>query len=270
MLDCTYDQPSHRRRNPTPQYVESLEHKLHRAEALLRVFLPNLDFDDPGIDAVLEQHYYANSARKPGKPAPPSTSTPSVNATPSMGSPPGEQPTTDSNLDAMIAATGSMDMNEQGEWAYHGHSSGLSFLRRVKEQFKDVLGPEQMRRTASPFAAPKKSYSLGSPSKPGLLRQESSDEHSVSGIGDLPSREVAKQLCSHAIDDAGAIMICVHQPTFYKHFDRVYNRAPEEYDNEDHRFLPLLYAVMALGCLFAGDEDCDLEREGYLSLTDAG
>ena len=132
MLDCTYDQPSHRRRNPTPQYVESLEHKLDRAEALLRVFLPNLDFDDPGIDALLEQHY-ANSARKPRKPARPSSSTPPLNATSGVGAPGSEQPKTESNLSAMIAATGSMDMNEQGEWAYHGHSSGLLSLIHISE-----------------------------------------------------------------------------------------------------------------------------------------
>jgi hypothetical protein len=33
----TYDQPSNRRRNATPQYIEALESQLKRAKALLHV-----------------------------------------------------------------------------------------------------------------------------------------------------------------------------------------------------------------------------------------
>jgi len=49
--DCTYDQPSNRRRNPAPQYIEALEHRLQKAETILRSVLPGLDLDDPKFDA---------------------------------------------------------------------------------------------------------------------------------------------------------------------------------------------------------------------------
>jgi hypothetical protein len=49
--ECTYDQPSNRRRNPAPQYIEALEKRLQKAEAILRSVLPGLDLDDPKYDA---------------------------------------------------------------------------------------------------------------------------------------------------------------------------------------------------------------------------
>jgi hypothetical protein len=45
-LDCTYGQPSNRRRNPTPKYIGTLENQLQRIEALLGTVLLNVDIDD--------------------------------------------------------------------------------------------------------------------------------------------------------------------------------------------------------------------------------
>ena len=33
-------------------------------------------------------------------------------------------------------------------------------------------------------------------------------------------------------------------------FDRVYETAPENFTDDENRFLPLLYVVLALGCMF--------------------
>ena len=57
------------------------------------------------------------------------------------------------------------------------------------------------------------------------------------------------------MDDACALIPCVHQPSFYQSLDRIYDLSTDEYSTQDQRFLPLLYVVIALGCLFAKDED---------------
>src|SRR3978361_2573882 len=54
--DCTYDQPSNRRRNPAPQYIEALETRVQRAETLLRAVFPGVDLNDPNIDTLIHQH----------------------------------------------------------------------------------------------------------------------------------------------------------------------------------------------------------------------
>jgi hypothetical protein len=53
--ECTYDQPSNRRRNAPPQYVEALESQLRRANAILRLIIPNADLNDPDLEVKLRQ-----------------------------------------------------------------------------------------------------------------------------------------------------------------------------------------------------------------------
>ena len=57
LLECTYDKPSNRRRNPAPQYIEALETRLQRAEALLRKFAPDVDLTDPELDPAVQQEF---------------------------------------------------------------------------------------------------------------------------------------------------------------------------------------------------------------------
>jgi len=87
---------------------------------------------------------------------------------------------------------------------------------------------------------------------------------------DLPSREVAFELCDNAINDASSLMRFVHWPTFKKQLEAVYDKAPDTWGNDENAFLPLLYAAMALGTLFAKDEQSDLDRKGYESAIERG
>jgi hypothetical protein len=57
-------------------------------------------------------------------------------------------------------------------------------------------------------------------------------------------------LCDNALVDASAMLRVVHLPSFYKSLDRMYEITPENYGNAENTFLPLLYAVLALGTLF--------------------
>lgn len=47
----------------------------------------------------------------------------------------------------------------------------------------------------------------------------------------------------------------VHEPSFWESFNRIYDTPSEQFSNEENSFLPLLYIVMAVGCLFSDELD---------------
>jgi len=246
--DCTYDQPSNRRRNPAPQYVENLEHRVHRAETLLHILIPNLDLNNPGIDAAVAQGWIPGA---PGK-GRPSILQDSIARPPSA--PPVMEPKIDMNLESMIRAVAQIDLDETGHWDYHGHSSGLSFVRRMREQLGDIMGPEGR---STPFVkAPQVEQILDSP-KSGA---ESPMGDNFAHHSELPPIGLAKRICGYAVNDAASLLKVVHAPTFWNSFNRIFSLPPDRYTNEDHVFLPLLYSTMALGSLFGKGTD---DREGY-------
>ena len=236
--DCTYDQPSNRRRNPAPQYIEALETRLHRAEALLKTVLPNVDLNDPNLDAIILQR------REQSLSAPPSSS----------GDAPPNSSEQDAQLRSMIASTGSLELDESGHWDFHGRSSGTVFVQRMREQFGGLLGGHthapmlprvpQQASTHPTFDSPRSSV-------------ESPIEAGLPNIADLPSREVAQILCVNALNCACSLLRFVHQPSFYDMFDRIYDVPVENFGDQENRFLPLLYVVLALGCMFHSDLAAD-------------
>ncbi|KAK6439026.1 Gypsy retrotransposon integrase-like protein 1 [Oleoguttula sp. CCFEE 5521] len=249
--DCTYDQPSNRRRNPAPQYVENLEHRVHRAESLLHILIPNLDLSDPGIDAAVAQGWIPGA---PGKGSP-------AAARPAKGSRPSLAPTmenkSDTNLESMVRAVAQMDIDESGNWDYHGHSSGLSFMRRMREQLGDIMGPET---PSTPFVKSRPRSQIVDSPRSSTMDSPSADS---SAATELPPRDVARQLCNNAVEDATALMKFIHKPSFWHSFERMYNVPPESWADEEHRFLPLLYSAMALGSLFGKNEHSNLNQFGY-------
>ncbi|TVY82136.1 Activator of stress genes 1-like protein [Lachnellula suecica] len=230
--DCTYDQPSNRRRNPAPQYIEALETRLQRAETLLRSLLPNIDLNDPNIEAAVQQRQ-AGSAKEfllggPG------------GRTSDMAA---EE---DAQLSSMIESTGQLDLDDSGHWDFHGGSSGTVFVKRMREQFGGLLP----QASSGPFL-PK----LPRPYPAALMDSPRSSSNSpadgnLPNTADLPSKETAKILCDHALNTACSLLRFVHQPTFYVMFERIYETPVESFGNEEHQYLPLLYVVLALGCMF--------------------
>ncbi|CAK4028819.1 Activator of stress 1 [Lecanosticta acicola] len=256
--ECTYDQPSNRRRNPAPQYVENLEHRVHRAETLLHILIPNLDLNDPGIDAAVAQGWIPGAPGK-GHPTPAQESR-QARPRPSDAT----DKKSDTNLESMVRAVAQLEMDETGHWDYHGHSSGLSFVRRMREQLGDLMGPETV---ATPFVKTR-------PMSP-LLDSPKSVVESPMGESsppstDLPPKGMARQLCSYAVNDAAALLRTVHQPTFWAGFERIYSIPSENYTNEENVFLPLFYAAVALGCLFGKDGENGVHREGYETAIQQG
>ncbi|RDW86517.1 putative C6 transcription factor (Mut3) [Aspergillus mulundensis] len=265
--ECTYDQPSNRRRNPAPQYVEALESRLHKAEALLRVVLPDLNLDDPQFDVhATEQMLLAFKREKlqqpPQPPAQPPTQLPDTNGSADAQGSDGAG-ADESLLESMVDKSGSLDLDDQGHWDYHGHTSGIIFLRRLRKQ----LGVSQPGGSEIPLRTrPALQHFLESPKS----TSDSPQEPSLPPTHDLPPRDVARRLCHNALEDGCAIIRFVHEPSFYALLDRVYDTPPEQFTNEENSFLPLLYIVMSVGCLFSDDGAGTLDLSGYESAIGQG
>ena len=267
-VDCTYDQPSNRRRNPAPHYIEALETRLQRAEALLKTVLPDVDLDDPNCGVGMPQRMHP-VVKQEIKPMDSALAMPGIlPGIPQANLLSSADAEKDSLLESMVENTGLLDIDDQGYWDFHGHSSGLVFLRRMREQFGDLMGKTE--GSAMPFMKSRSPMSLSQPFESPKSYVDSPMDPNLPNLQDLPTQDCARKFCEYALDDACALMRFVHQPTFYAMFDRVYNVAPEHFGNDENKFLPLLYAALALGCLFAKSETSKLQIEGYESAIDQG
>ncbi|KAF6825568.1 C6 transcription factor [Colletotrichum plurivorum] len=232
--ECTYDKPSNRRRNPAPQYIEALESRLQRAETLLRKFMPDVDLADPTLDPAVQQEFRNREHAR--------AQTTKLRHDPFLT--PGKE---DAQLLSMIESIGQLDLDDKGGWDFHGVSSGAVFLRRMKEHFRGLMGP------------PSKVPFLPRPERPaGLMNLDSPAsaasspfDSTMSTAPELPPKDVARKLCYYSLNCATCLIRVVHVPTFYDLFDRIYEKSYDEYTKEEHRFLGLLFAVMALGCMYA-------------------
>lgn len=247
--------------------MENLEHRVHRAETLLHILIPNLDLNDPGIDAAVAQGWIPGA---PGK-GNPTTIAPDVAlpklppAVPPPAPPDSADKKPDTNLESMVRAVAQLDMDESGHWDYHGHSSGLSFVRRMREQLGDLMGPETL---ATPFVKTRPmSQVLDSPRS--AFDSPGGELSPVTSV-DLPPKEMARQLSVYAINDAAALLRMVHGPTYWQAFERIYATPAENYTNDDNSFLPLFYSAIALGSLFGKDDETVIDLDGYESAIQQG
>ena len=236
--DCTYDQPSNRRRNPAPQYIEALETRLQRAETHLRTVLPNVDLNDPNIDAAIQQRQAGNAKE--------------ISLDKSGGGSSDATAEQDAQLRSMITSTGQLDLDDSGHWDFHGGSSGAVFIKRMREQFGSLLSTEKGNAPFLPkLPRPYPAALLDSPRS----STESPLDGGLPNTVDLPSKEVARALCEHSLNTACSLLRFVHQPTFFVMFERIYEVPVETFGNEENQFLPLLYVVLALGCMFERQGD---------------
>ncbi|GLI72991.1 gypsy retrotransposon integrase-like protein 1 [Penicillium ochrochloron] len=244
--ECSYDQPSNRRRNPAPQYVEALEARMQKAEALLRAVLPDVNLDDPNLD-VNAPEYRLPLHLKDKQPATGGVAPKPHGTSAETGTEAGDE----SLLETMVGNTGCLDRDDQGHWDYHGHTSGIIFVRRLRKQLGAVEAPVPRNVTAM----------LESPRSVSV--SDSPQDASLPPTHDLPPRAVAIRLCHNALDDACSLMRFVIEPKFFASLDRIYETPPEQFGNEENSFLPLLYIVMAVGCLFSDDGAGTLDLAGY-------
>ncbi|EDN97707.1 hypothetical protein SS1G_12561 [Sclerotinia sclerotiorum 1980 UF-70] len=171
----------------------------------------------------------------------------------------------DAQLRSMIESTGQLDLDERGHWDFHGGSSGAVFMKRLREQFGSLLGspnllPKLPRAEMPPSFDSPKSFTE-SPFDPGLPN-----------TFDLPPREIAMALCEDSLHCGCCLLRFVHEPSFYEMFNRIYDLPVESFGDQEHRFLPLLYMTLALGCMFSSEPSSSTDPDGkkYKSSMDQG
>ncbi|EWC44030.1 hypothetical protein DRE_01382 [Drechslerella stenobrocha 248] len=248
--ECTYDQPSNRRRNPTPQYIEALEGRLQRLDTFFKLVLPDADLDHPSFEAEkLPQLQQAlkGAINQDGSPARLQASS-------------GAADDQEGQLETMVEATGRLDIDESGRFDFHGHSSGFAYLNKLKEQLGDLLGTDNGRAAAHklrPFRPIPQQFSSN---------VTSPNSSYLSDALPLPPREVAKELSDSCLTEALLIFRFIHRPSFDNLVDRLYGIDFEDYKNEEHLFLPVFYLVLAIGCVFTRRAD----QFGILDPLDEG
>ena len=223
---------------------------MQKAESVLRSVLPGLDLDDSKFD-VRSVEQLIDSSRA------------NLNA---GGRRPVDTPKTedDAQLQSMVDRTGALDLDDYGNWDFHGHSSGYVFMRKFRPHFGDQFLSEyrhagKTRLISQMLESPKSAHS-------------SPYEFNHPAGVDLPPKEVAIELCRNTIDDCCALMRPLHRPTFFRRLNDVYDTDPEQYNNTHVQFLPLLYVVMAVGCLFSRteNENTMLDVKGYKEAIEQG
>lgn len=191
-----------------------------------------MDLNDPNINTLIHQHLGKSKIETPDNSSAEKSGDPNVQ---------------DAQLRSMIESTGQLDLDEAGHWDFHGGSSGTVFIRRMREQFGGLLGNDHSAPLFPRIPRPPLVTSMfDSP-------RSSTDSPYDAGLPntmDLPSRETARALCNDSLERACSLLRFVHQPTFYELVDKIYDTPPENFGDSENRFLPLLYVVLALGCMF--------------------
>jgi hypothetical protein len=217
----------------------------------------NIDLNDPGIDARLYAGGFSNSPSTTGSrpPLSPDPMSPLQNTARDHS----EQ------LESMVHSTELLDLDNEGKWDYHGHSSGLTFIRKMREQLGDLMGPVP-EGSGTPFV---KNGPIPTVLDSPRSNQESPFDSSVHSpdFPELPPKHVALKICAVAIDDASVLFRILHAPSFYKMMDVIYATPHDSYGNEENTFLPLLYSVLAFGSLFKKNQN---DTDSYEILIDQG
>ncbi|KAL7954895.1 putative C6 transcription factor [Trichoderma compactum] len=248
--ECSYDQITKRSRSEPSYYVKALEARLRRAEAVVRIAAPNVNLSDPRLDNADTAQIAAIINQASPQAVLTSRSTPS-------SSPGGAIPIEDSNesfLDTMMENFGFLDLDDQGHWDYHGHSSGSIFTQRLQNQFGNLIIPPCSLTKSKPRSKSQKQTKPEIRKNPQDTSSNSADNTPSSG---LPSQEIARKLSQTCFDHACVLMRFIHEPSFWKSFDQ-------------STFLPQLYIVLAVGCLFLDDVKPPIEIADYEIVLDQG
>ena len=213
--------------------------------------MPDVDLDDPNLDA---RRPPSAGGVKPSEARP--------------KAPARTKAENDSMLESMVEQSASLEIDDDGNWNFNGNSSGYSFLRAVRFQFGNILGPEYEATLKAPLRFPPVKKFPGVESPKSSL--DSPLDSSLLNTHDLPNKDCARLLSSDAMDEGCALLRFVHQPTYYEMFDRIYDVPQEEWGTDEVKFLPLLYTVLAYGTMFGQSDNSKLKRSGYAEAIEQG
>ncbi|KAF7515231.1 hypothetical protein G7054_g14681 [Neopestalotiopsis clavispora] len=258
--ECTYNQPSNRHRNPTPQYVDSLKKRLQRAEALLKKFMPDYDLQDSILSSASELEFRLCEQVR-------------VEAAKRR-----EQPSLSSQTDERLLPEifhGIFDVcqskiDNKNDNELHGPSPSTVFDKR-----KGYFEPPLSCGYQLPLIA-----RIPDPSGLSLVHQllsatghPASRKESLSVVAMLPPKVVARRLCSYSIEYAMSILRVVHVPSFYNMLDKIYDRRAEHYGSygtDEDNELALLYSFLALGSTYNTEAGESLKERPNEVATEEG
>ncbi|KIX09678.1 uncharacterized protein Z518_00759 [Rhinocladiella mackenziei CBS 650.93] len=223
-IDCNYKSTRGQRIAGAPR-TKILEDRLRRARALIS----KLQAQNPSAQLNHEVNSIFDSP--PGSPS-------------SAQSPPG--PTDDSSgdhLENMMDGMGRLTSTPTST-EYYGGGSGFAFLQQTQQWFnRDSIGRERPASHQLPADVMSRLFDSPLPDKQAL-------EIDVHFSQLLPSRQTATELLHVVFGRAYQLLQFLHEPTFRKQTDRIYDLDPMDLEDSDHEFLPLFYSVTALGYLF--------------------
>jgi hypothetical protein len=136
----------------------------------------------------------------------------------------------------------------QGEIEFQGNSGDRSFLQSFREKLNDWSDSTAAQEHLTPNVA-----------VPDFFVP---DLQAAAGVT-LPARDWAVKLAEAALD-AQMLTSIVHRPSFSTSFDLIYALEGSDYSVREKKFLPLLYAIFAFGCLFVESETETLERDAIV------
>lgn len=148
-------------------------------------------------------------------------------------------------LENMMENQEQLTLADRRTASFYGDSSGFAFLQKTKQLFDDAQGsPHDTDISQSTEQAITRLFDAPLPDKQAL-----DTDVPVSHL--LPSRQSASDLLQVVFAQVYPLLQFLHAPSFQERTDRIYDIDPMEYDDSDHDFLPLLFAVLGLGFLFS-------------------
>lgn len=158
-------------------------------------------------------------------------------------------------LEITMDRSGSLELDAQGYWEYYGDSSEHAFVSGLQKRLGSlIISPLQVASSSS-----------ANVSAHGDVQPQSDLRHGSAfpAPHHLPAKEISVMLCRNALDTACTLMRFVHEPSFFDMINRVYDTPVGEHSEEERSFLPLLYLVLAVGCIFSNDLDTSTTTAGY-------
>jgi hypothetical protein len=134
---------------------------------------------------------------------------------------------------------------EEAEDGFQGYSGDRAFIQRMRERIKDWPG-ENLRSRIRPSKRP--------------AAKLFDCDYYLAATATLPSKGRARLLVDAAVESYPLFPI-LHRPTFEHSFENMYAMSSNEYTTVQLRFLPLLYALLALGCIFVQLDSAESTRE---------
>ena len=214
--------------------------------------MPNVDLTDPYLDPAIQKEF--RNRQKARAQAQAMTIREELSKEEGGDEKDDKPGNNDNNQDAklmsMIESMGQLDLKEGGIWDFHGASSGAMFLQRLKKHFQSLLGNEHGISFLPRPVPPPGLFSIDSPAAIGATSSADSQGATPEQRFQLPPKERAKKLCYYSLDCATCLLRVIHQPSFYETFEKLYTTPQESWESEEHRFLGLFFAVLALGCVY--------------------